>query len=164
MKKFLAILFSVVILATFMAIPAFAAKSPEGELVYKVNFTSYASGKGQASSYEVDGDTIILTAADSKYAFKGWIINGVEGVDYEIVSGDLNSETLVIRPLADVDVKEVFDVPGLVLDEEGNPVEEGNKNDSDKAPQTGNGMLAVVSFLTAGAFAAMIVTKKSVRA
>ena len=158
MKKFLAILFSVVILATFMAMPAFAAKSPEGELVYKVNFTSYASGKGQASSYEVDGDTIIFTASDSKYTFKGWIINGVEGVDYEIVSGDLNSETLVIRPLSDVDVKEVFDVPGLVLDEE------GNQNGSDTAPQTGNGMLAVVSFLTAGAFAAMIVTKKSVRA
>ncbi|MEE1026689.1 MAG: hypothetical protein U0L55_06775, partial [Acutalibacteraceae bacterium] len=164
MKKFLAILFSVVILATFMAMPAFAAKSPEGELVHKVTFTSYASGKGEASNYKVDGDTIIFTSSDSEYAFKGWIINGVEGVDYEIVSGDLNSETLVIRPLSSVDVKEVFDVPGLVLDEEGNVVDDGNKNDSDKAPQTGNGMLAVVSLLTAGAFTAMIVTRKSARA
>lgn len=155
MKKFLAIMFSVLILATFMAVPAFAAGSPSGELVYKVTVESFSSGTASSGNYVVEGDTIRLTVSDkSDYTFTGWVIDGVEGVDYEIVSGDLNSKELVIRPLADISVEESYDVKGSAG--------EGTTNDSDKAPQTGNGALALAVLCTAGAFVVMVASKKRV--
>lgn len=152
MKKFLAILFSIVILATFMAVPAFAESSPVGKVVHKIEVISNATGEDVTTTYEVeDGDTITFTKTDgSDYEFKGWVITG----DYEIVSGDLNSDELVVKPLSDLKVVESYDVE----------TEPSDPNDSDKAPQTGNGALMVTVLLTAGAFVAMLATKKTVRA
>ena len=152
MKKFLAVLFSVVILATFMAVPALAEKSPEGEVVHKVEITTNSTGEDVTTTHEVkDGETITLTKTEgSDYEFKGWVITG----DYEIVSGTLTSDTIVIKPLGDITVEELYDVE----------TESGDPNDSDKAPQTGNGALMVTVLLTAGAIVAMVATKKAVRA
>ena len=38
---------------------------------------------------------------DNGYKFDEWIITGVEGVDYEIISGSLDGTPIVIRPLTD---------------------------------------------------------------
>lgn len=152
MKKLLAIVFSVVILATFMAVPAFAAESPEGELVFKVDVESFSSGTSSKGNYVVEGDTIRLTISeDSDYDFTGWVIEG----KYEIVSGSLDSKELVIRPLSDVSIVESYDVE---------TAPDGDKNDSDKAPQTGNTALVLLSVITAGAFVAMVSTRKAVKA
>ncbi len=157
MKKFLAILFSLVVLMTFMAIPTFAVNSPSGSLVYDVDVESFSTGSATVGSYKVDGDTIILTAAkDSKHTFTGWVISGKEGVDYVIVSGSLDSKELVIRPLADLKIEESYDVKGSAG--------YGQSNDSDKAPQTGNNTLMVVTLLTGAAFVAMVSTRKAVKA
>ena len=145
MKKLLAILFSVVILATFMAVPAFADQSPEGEVIHKVEISG-------GETVEVkDGETITLEKSDNDVEFEGWVITG----KYEIVSGTLTSDKLVIRPLGDVTVEENY--KDVVADDK-------DDNDSDKAPQTGNGALMVTVLLTAGAFVAMVATKKAVRA
>ncbi|MBE6762033.1 MAG: hypothetical protein E7551_07070 [Ruminococcaceae bacterium] len=147
MKKFLAILFSVVILATFMAVPAFAAGSPEGDVIHKVEVI----GKDDTKVHEVkEGDTIELTKSDEN--FEGWEIDG----DYDIVSGTLTSDTIVIRPNSDLTVTELYK-DTVVEDDK-------DENESDKAPTTGNGALMVTVLLTAGAFVAMVATKKAVRA
>lgn len=146
MKKFLAILFSVVIIATFMAVPAFAEVSPEGEVIYNVEM-----GDGEKVAVS-EGDTITLKVSDPDADFEGWDIEG----KYEIVSGDLTSDVLVIRPLSDIVVKEVYaDAEDDVVTDE---------NESDKAPQTGNNTIMLVTLLTAGAFVAMVATRKAVRA
>lgn len=145
MKKFLAILFSVVILATFMAVPAFAEKSPEGEVFHKVEI------KGGSTVDVKDGDTVTLKVSDDEKEFEGWVITG----DYEIVSGTLTSEELVIIPKGDLVVEETY--KDVIADDK-------DENDSDKAPQTGNGALMVTVLLTAGAFVGMLATKKAVRA
>jgi len=152
MKKLLAIVFSVVILAAFMAVPALAEGSPVGEVVHKVEVTSNSTGEDVTTTYEVkDGETITLTKTEgSDYEFKGWVITG----EYEIVSGDVNSDEIVIKPLSDIKVLESYDVE----------TEPSDPNDSDKAPQTGNSALVVTVLLTAGAFVAMVATKKAVRA
>lgn len=158
MKKLLAVLFCVAILATCMAVPAFAEGSPSGKPVYKVEVESFASGSSTSNVHTVvEGDTVKLTTDEnSKHTFTGWVIEGVEGVDYEIVSGSLKSETIVIRPLADIKVEESYDVKGSAG--------EGTTNDSDKAPETGNSALALAVLAVAGAFVVMVSTKKAVKA
>ncbi len=158
MKKLLAVLFCVVILATCMAVPAFAADSPGAKPVYKVEVESFSSGSSTSNvTTVVEGDTVKLTVdANSKHTFTGWVIEGVEGVDYEIVSGSLTSETIVIRPLTDLKIEEAYDVPGSAG--------EGTTNDSDKAPETGNSALALAVLAVAGAFVVMVSTKKAVKA
>ncbi|MBQ3088245.1 MAG: hypothetical protein IJC36_01290 [Clostridia bacterium] len=150
MKKFLAVLFSVVILATFMAVPTLALDSPGGKVIHTVEITTIVDGEEVTTTEDVeDGDTITLTLDDNT----GWEITG----DYEIVSGTLTSDTLVIRPLGDLVVEAVYDDTDL---EGGEDTEE---NDSDKAPQTGNNAIMMVVLVTAGAFVAMVATRKAVR-
>lgn len=153
MKKFLAVIFAVVILATFMAVPAMAADSPSGEVVFKVEVNSFSTGKVSNGNYTTEGDTIRLTVAeDSDYTFTGWVIEG----KYEIVSGDLKSKELVIRPLSDVKVEESYDVKGSAGF--------GTTNDSDKAPDTGVALPVVAFVALAGAFTVMVVSKKRLAA
>lgn len=146
MKKFLAVLFSVVILATFMAVPAFAEQSPVGDVVHKVEI------KGGDTIEVKDGDSVTLKVTDEEKDFEGWVITG----DYDIVSGTLTSTELVIIPKSDLVVEEKYKDAPVDTDKD--------ENESDKAPQTGNTALMVTVLLTAGAFVTMIATKKAVRA
>lgn len=146
MKKFLAILFSVVIIATFMAVPAFAEVSPEGEVVHKVEI------KGGDTQQVKDGESVTLKVEDDDKDFEKWVIIG----EYKIVSGDLNSKELVIIPESDLVVEKVFKTPAADEDKE--------ENKSDTSAPTGNGTLMVTVLLTAGAFVAMVASKKSVKA
>lgn len=146
MKKFLAVLFSVVILATFMAVPTFAASSPEGEVIHTVKMPD-----GEIVAVK-DGDTVTLKVSDDEKEFEGWVITG----EYDIISGTVTSDEIVILPKGDLVIEEKYK----------DTVIEDNKdeNESDKAPQTGNGVLMVTVLLTAGAFVGMVATKKAVRA
>lgn len=146
MKKFLAVLFSVVILATFMAVPALAEVSPEGDVFHKVEITGGDTIKVK------DGDTVELKVRDDEKEFERWDITG----EYDIISGTLTSDTIVILPKSDLVVTEIYK-DAVVEDDK-------DENESDKAPQTGNGALMVTVLLTAGAFVAMVATKKAVRA
>ena len=144
MKKFLAMLISIVILSTFMVIPTFAEKSPEGDVFHKVVIKD-----GETITVK-DGENVQLIAKDN-VEFIGWEIIG----EYEIISGSLTSKNLVIRPLSDLIVEGKYkDVAE----------EDKEENESDKAPQTGNGVLMITVLLTAAAFVTMVATKKSVKA
>lgn len=147
MKKFLAVLFSVVILATFMAVPALAANSPSGEVIYKVEI------KGQDKTIEVQaGKEFKLVKSDNVNTFTGWVIEG----KYKIVSGTVASDTFVIIPESDLKVSETY--------KETTTETEKEENDSSTSDQTGNGALMLTVLLTAGAFVGMMATKKAVRA
>lgn len=147
MKKFLAVLFSVVILATFMAVPTFAEQSPEGEVIFTVEMPD---GERLAIN---GGDSITLKASDNEKEFDCWVITG----NYEIVSGTVNSKEFVIVPKSDLTVEEKY--KDTVVEDE-----DKDENESDKAPQTGNGVLMVTVLLTAVAFVGVVATKKAVRA
>lgn len=146
MKKFLAVLFAVVILATFMAVPAFAAGSPEGEVIHNIKLPD-----GDTVAVP-DGETIKITVSDDEKEFEGWVITG----EYDIISGTLTSDEIEILPKGDLVVEEKYKDAAIEDDKD--------ENESDKAPTTGNGALMVTVLLTAGAFVAMVATKKAVRA
>lgn len=94
-----------------------------------------------------NGDTYTLTAStpDKGYKFARWSITG----DYEIVSGSLTSEKLVIKPLGDVTVKEVFE-----------KISKGGTNNSDKSPKTGDAIPSVLLAVFMTSLAACAVSKK----
>ena len=154
MKKLFAVFASILLLVAAcaaLAVPAFAADSPSGELVYKVDVVSFGTGSQAAGNYVVSGDTIKLSAGkNSQYAFTGWVIEG----KYEIVSGSLTSTELVIRPLSDVKIEESYDVQGS----QGY----GKSNTSDKAPQTGDTVFGLAALLTVGALAVALYSKKRI--
>lgn len=152
MKKFLAVLSIVLVLVSVFAFAASAADSKSGSLLYKVTVVSYKAGSKTTGDYIENGDTITLTASDSKYTFTGWVIDG----KYEIVSGSLKSKTLTVRPLSDLLVEESYNVQGS----------KGyvNSNNSSKSPKTGNNALAGAVVLTAGAFVVMAASKKRIAA
>ncbi len=148
MKKILAVLTALVFVFS-MATMASAAGSPSGDKTYKVTVTTNKKDSAKPSYKSVkNGDTLELTADEDtdEYAFVRWEITG----DYEIVSGDLESGDLVIKPLGDVTVKAVY----ADNKEDGSDADDpGEKNDSPKSPKTGD-----VWFLyLGGIFAASVV-------
>lgn len=138
-----------VLIATIMLVLAFssvsvlAATSPEGSKLNNVKVNGQSVGKKGASTLKVNGGTVkvsngalepgkkvtLVAKASDGNTFAKWVIEG----DYEIVEGDLTSETLVIIPKEDVSVETVFtDADGKELTGLATETEK-----SDKSPKTG---------------------------
>lgn len=153
MKKLLVLVCAIAIVMA-SAVTAFAATSPSAEPLFKINFSTYASGNSKPSTnYVVEGDTIKFTASASNYTFKGWDITGT----YEIVSGSPTSTVLVIRPKSDITVVETFK-------EVGPTSSSATGSTSSDAPKTGDAFgifAAIIALVSAGAFVAV---KKSSKA
>ncbi len=167
MKKLfstLAFVLSVVLLCTALVSSAMAAKSPEAELTFKVEITSFASGKAAPGKYIVEGDTVRLIATEySEYEFMGWYIEG----EYEIVSGDLMSKELVIRPLSDIKVEEMYNVEGSRGYIEQEPEEDKKPtkpNEESEAPKTSDNTLVLASIFMVFGLAVMLYSKKRLAA
>ena len=148
MKKFIALAVAVVMAASFSVV-AFAKSSPSGQTKHKVTVTSNKGGSS-SSNYKMtknnDG-TITLTAVKGKYDFLHWQISG----RYEIVSGSLKSGKIVIRPLSDLKVKQIFDVKG----------NGGKPNDgSGKSPKTGENGVTALGLTLVLALAGVAISKK----
>lgn len=117
MKKILAVILCVC-LALTLSFAAMAAESPEN----KVIFRKCMAEKGDTAVSEdtfvevAEGGTVTAKANEAKYGkFNGWsvyVISDVAGtsgalkataakagVDYTVVSGNLKSKTLVIKPI-----------------------------------------------------------------
>jgi hypothetical protein len=160
MKKFIALMITVLVLvASFGTLTAFAADSPEAKPTYKVEVTTYSSGKAETGTYTTleDGTVKLTRTENTDEKFTGWVIDGKEGVDYVIVSGSLTSDELVIKLLTDVKIEESYDVEGSKG--EGKP-EVGDKNDSTQSPPTGNNALASVVVLGMLSLAGAVAVKK----
>lgn len=148
MKKFIALAVAVVMAASFSVV-AFAKSSPSGQTKYKVTVTSNKGGSS-SSNYKMtknnDG-TITLTAVKGKYDFQRWEISG----RYEIVSGSLKSGKIVIRPLSDLKVKQIFNIKG-----NGTKPNDG----SGKSPKTGENGVTALGLTLVLALAGVAISKK----
>ena len=160
MKKIIALMITVLILiASFGTLTAFAADSPEAKPTFKVDVTTYSSGKAETGLFTTleDGSIKLTRTVKSDEKFTGWVIDGKEGVDYVIVSGSLTSDELIIKPLNDIKIEESYDVAGSKG--EGKP-EVGEKNESTQSPPTGNKALASVAVLAMVSLAGAVAVKK----
>ncbi|MBQ4154562.1 MAG: hypothetical protein IJE01_05140 [Clostridia bacterium] len=160
MKKIIALMITVLVLvASFGTLTAFAADSPEAKPAYKVEVTTYSGGKAETGTYTTleDGTIKFNRTENSTEKFTGWVIDGKEGVDYIIVSGNLTSDELVIKPLNNIKVEESYDVDGSKG--EGQP-EVGGSNDSTQSPPTGNNALASIAVLGMLSLAGAVAVKK----
>lgn len=121
---------------------------PEDDVLYNV-VINRNNGDTEYVSV-VDGDKYTLTASKPTkgYAFAKWEISG----KYEIVSGSLTSEKIVIKPLGDVTVKEVF-----------TKVVQGAVNNSDKSPQTGNNLPIVLFAIFLCSATVSVISRKTAK-
>lgn len=164
MLKKISAFIAVLVIAAVACVPAFAAKSPSGNKTFEVTVSSNRSDFDSDFSYVKNGDNYELKAMEDtdRYTFAGWEIEG----EYEIISGSLDSPDLVIRPIGDVKIKQVFDdaeeadVDDDAKDDNDN---KGETNNSDKSPATGSNAVAGLAVLFAAAGATVVYAAKKAR-
>lgn len=139
MKKIIAAALVIVMMMSLSAV-AFAADSfisPSGDDFYNVTVKVKDDKGGTASSSAVTvkkGDTVEIKAKpDSGNTFGGWTFTG----EFEWVSGDANSETIVVRPLSDIVF--IAEFKGA-----GGP----EKDNGGESPETGYNTVATVAFMS----------------
>ena len=158
MRKLFAVLMSLCLVLSF-CICAFATEgssvqSPTDEPVHSVEFISYDTDKPSSTEYTVvAGDTIEITAPDSENSdFNGFTIEG----EYEIISGGLDNQTIVIRPLSDVIIIANYNNTPTAPSTSGD-----NGNDS---PQTGaDPMIFVIAVAAVAAIVGITLATKKLR-
>lgn len=159
MKKLISILIATILVFSVASTFVSAEVSPEGNKTYKVTIDYGVEDKKPSFSYVTEGDTIALTSntksEEGKFKFVRWTIVG----EYEIISGSLTSENLVIRPLGDISIvqvlEEYYEEDNLPDDEKEDEEDEedkkpskkpqGDKNDSETSPPTNDNMLLILS-------------------
>lgn len=101
MKKIISISLVFVLIFALAVSTAVSAASPTPKTYYSISVDTQGSGSASANPVKVqvnsDGTTT-LTATEKDGFFTKWIISG----DYEIVSGSLETSTLVIKPSSDI--------------------------------------------------------------
>ena len=111
MKKLVSVAL-VLVMVFALAISAAANDSPRAKEYYNITVDSEGSGTGSADKNKVEKDAegdegiVTLTATEADGFFTLWIIDG----DFEIVSGDLSSPVLQIRPKSDINAIASFSV------------------------------------------------------
>lgn len=167
MKKAIAILLTLV-LVFGLAVPAFAAKSPNGQVYHKVviiqgnaHADAPADAKPENVTYTtvVDGNAIVAKADPALGEFNGWTLfkadgkPAVLGVDYKFDGAfSLNDTEIRIIPLTTIVVAANYDdvkTETIIIDEE-----------EDESPETGDSMIAVLSAVAALALCGAVVSKK----
>ena len=161
MKKVVSLFAILILIFSAFSYNAFAEVSPEGDKKVKVEITNNIDEDDKTISYEVKGDNIEISVNEEYikdgYKFVKWVING----EYEIVSGSLTSKDLVIRPLGDVKLTQLFDIEGIE-DEKEEEKEEGESNKSDVSPQTSDsGLISLLAGAALVSAIALSATKKN---
>ncbi|MGN0660190.1 MAG: hypothetical protein ACI4JX_00565 [Oscillospiraceae bacterium] len=137
-----------------LTVTSFAAPSPSGDKQFVVKQEIVDTGTNKTatgwSKVVKDGETLIITVTEGyENYFVKWNIIG----EYEIISGSLDSTTLVIRPLSDVTVQEIVKTDGTT-------VTPGDKNDSSTSPGTGSAASVLVVLMGASALTAAAAKKR----
>lgn len=107
MKRVISLLIVVLILAMTSAVAVGAIESPTKANVWNITVGTEGSGTATADRYQITHDdegNITLNAEDGNDKFVRWKITG----DYTIISGDLTSRTLTIKPGSDLNAVAVF--------------------------------------------------------
>ena len=168
MKKVLALVLTLV-LVFGLAVPAFAAKSPNGQVYFKVviiDGNDHADAPDQGAdkhenitySTVVDGNKVIAKATADKGTFNGWKFYkadrspAVLGVDFKLAPGfSLTDTEIEFIPLTTIVVTANYDdvvtEPIIV-------------NDEEEAPATGDNTVVVFSAVALIALCGVVVSKK----
>lgn len=168
MKKVFALILTLV-LVFGMAVPAFAAKSPNGTVYYKVvviDGNDHADAPQQSDKHEnithtnvTDGKALKAKADPVKGKFDGWKIYkadgktvAVAGVDYKVLGAfSLSDEEIEIIPLATIVITANYN--GVVT-------ETIEVKDEAVSPPTGDATVVVLSAVALIALCGVIVSKK----
>ena len=167
MKKTLAILLTLV-LVFGLSVTTFAAKSPNGQEYHKVvviQGNDHADNKVEPEKAEnitfntvIDGKSIMVKADEKFVKFDSWKIykadgtEAVAGVDYKILGvATLASAEMEIIPLTTIVIAANYDsvVTETII-----------VNDEDKAPETGDSTIVVLSAVALIALCGAAVAKK----
>lgn len=136
-------------------ITAIASFSKEKEML-TISGETVGNGKITINPQTVaknSGEAVTLTATpDPDEEFVTWNL----ACDYDIVSGDMTSETMVIIPYTDVLVTGVFTENGQTPAQ----YEDGDSDSSDTSPKTGDPTLAVLVIVLMASFAGAFAVKK----
>lgn len=102
-----------------------------------LNVTATAVGDGTASAdpgrvKKGSGDTVTLVATDGSDQFIKWELH----CDYDVISGDVKSRVMVIRPLTDGNAIAYFSSSG-----------NGGTSNGSTSPKTGDTLLAVLGMM-----------------
>ncbi|MBQ4612725.1 MAG: hypothetical protein IJB26_04180 [Clostridia bacterium] len=167
MKKAIAILLTLVLIVG-LSVPAFAAKSPNGQEYHKVVViqgndhadSDVAPEKAENVTFNTvnAGKSITVKADPEKGKFDGWKIykadgtEAVAGVDYKILGvATLASTEMEIVPLNTIVIAANYDnvVTETII-----------VNDEDEAPETGDSTVAVLGAVALIALCGTVVAKK----
>lgn len=112
MKRIISLALVLLMVFTVSAVSFSALDSPKGKDYYNIETESKGGGEADSDKSKVnkestgdDGD-VTLTATENSGYFTRWDITG----KYDIISGDLTSPILVIRPHSDIDAVAYFRV------------------------------------------------------
>ena len=135
------------------AIAYFSEEKDYLNVYVSVDPEGYGEASADPSRIKKSGDGIIkLTASGINGGkFREWLITG----DYEIVEGDLNSETLVIRAFTDIYAVACFNKPGETPTEAPKPDDNGNTS-----PKTGYPLPIVFGLMALAMFGGTVAYKK----
>lgn len=152
----LAMVFSLSLCAFAESVP-----SPTAPVVYEVTVNQPNKNVGSVSRVDNNDGTITLTVSpEEAVSFTKWVLEG----DYEIVSGDLTSTTIIIKPKADnVIVNTEFKTAETTTSAEETTVPSdapADDNGSDTSPETGAPVAAVAVTLAVAMGAAFVAKKQ----
>ena len=149
MKKFIAIIMAIMLVASVAAFTASAKESPAPVDYYSM--TAEAVGDGEASvtpaKIQIGSDgTATFTATEKGGKFIKWELIG----DYEIVSGSLTDKVVVIKPSSDV--------KGIAYFE--GAAKAASTDTGTTAPKTGDMTLVIAGFMLLALGASVFAFKK----
>ncbi len=143
MKKFIALLLSILLLVSF-SVTAFASKSPVAKPVFNVTIINGANADPVVSTQ--DGtDNLIIESKPENGKFDEWVIYkadgvtiAIEGVDYKVVEGSLTDDKLVITPLVELVICGNYNgvVTKPIIPEDDKKPEDDKETEDDKKPET----------------------------
>ena len=100
-----------------------------------------------------NGTSTLTAVEENGSTFQQWVLE----CEYDIVSGDLNSKTLVIRPYTDVYATAYFTKPG---EEPTEPSTPGSSDSGSTSPRTGYPLYIMFALMGLALIGGIVATKK----
>ena len=150
MKRIIALLMAVMLVASVAVISVAAKDSPTPVTYYSMTAEAVGAGEASVSPAKVEigsNGTATFTATEKGGKFQKWELH----CEYDIVEGSLTSATLVIRPKSDVHGIAFF---------EGGDKKDGKKDDGSTSPKTGDMTIVFATLMLVALGAGVFAVKK----
>lgn len=134
MKKFVSAILALLLVSS-ISVCVFAA-TPSRQATVKKDHTG---GTATYTYKPKTGDITVTVDLKKGYKFKGWTISS----DYEIVSGSLNSTTLVLRPKKGVEVKNMANIATPAFTKDSSSTTKKSSGGGSSSPKTSDNGMAI---------------------